>query len=89
MQKMKRLMKRFKLLILKAETHETLETLPRIYAHTSTGSATNPKNKTALYTRDKRFKRFMRFITMKKINFKRFIKRFISNSSVSLPGVAA
>lgn len=87
--KLKRLTKRFKSLILKAETLETLETLPRIYAHTNTGSATKPNNKTALYTRNKRFKRFMRFITMKTINLKRFNKRFKTDSSVSLPGVPA
>lgn len=85
---MKRFMKRFKSLILNNKTLETLETLPRIYAHTNAPRPSQTKNKAPIYAQ-KRFMRFMRFSPMKTINFKRFMKRFISNSSVSLPGVAA
>lgn len=85
---LKRLLKRLRLLILKGKTLETLETLPRIYAHTSAPRPSRPKNKALIYAH-KRFKRFMRFIPMKTVIFKRFNKRFKSNSSVSNPGVSA
>ena len=83
---MKRLMKPRKPACLKAGTHETLETLPRVYAHHT--SAT-PKTDTikAPYTCDKRFKRSMRFLTLTIQKNKRFIKRFNSKRSVSVSGV--
>ena len=87
---MKRLTKPCKLLILNDETLGNAETLHRACTHVR--ACTQGKTKHThmpSYVRAMRFSVSMRFIPMKTMILKRFIKRFIFNSSVSTTGAAA
>ena len=86
---MKRLMKPCKLLILNDETLGNAETLHRACAHVQAGAATKQTTHTASHVCAMRFSVSMRFIPMKTMILKRFIKRFILNSSVSTTGAVA
>lgn len=86
---MKRLMKPCKLLILNDETLGNAETLHRACTHVQAGAAAKPTTHTPSYVCAMRFSVSMRFITMKTMILKRFIKRFILNSSVSTSEVTA
>lgn len=86
---MKRLTKPCKLLILNDETLGNAETLHRACAHVQVGEAAKPTTHRPSYVCAMRFSVSMRFIPMKTNILKRFIKRFILNSSVSLTGVTA
>jgi hypothetical protein len=83
---MKRLMKPCKLLILNDETLGNAETLHRACAHVQAGAATKQTTHTASHVCAMRFSVSMRFIPMKTVILKRFIKRFILKSSVSFTG---
>jgi hypothetical protein len=84
--KMKRLTKPCKLLILNNETLGNAETLHRACAHVQAGAATKQTTHTASHVCAMRFSVSMRFIPMKTVILKRFIKRFILKSSVSFTG---
>jgi hypothetical protein len=87
---MKRLMKPCKSLILNNETLGNAETLHRAYAHVRACTQAKPKHtRMTSHVRAMRFSVSMRFITMKTMILKRFIKRFIFKSSVSTTWAAA
>lgn len=88
--KMKRLMKPCKSLILNDETLGNAETLHRACTHVRALTQTKTQHTHMLsYVRAMRFSVSMRFIPMKTMILKRFIKRFIFKSSVSLAGALA
>ena len=88
--KMKRLMKPCKLLILNDETLGNAETLHRACAHVRACTKDKTKHtRIPSYVCAMRFSVSMRFIPMKTVILKRFMKRFILNSSVSTAGVTA
>jgi hypothetical protein len=86
---MKRLTKPCKSLILNDETLGNAETLHRACAHVQAVAATKQTTHTASHVCAMRFSVSMRFIPMKTMILKRFIKRFIFKSSVSTTWAAA
>lgn len=87
---MKRLTKPCKLLILNDETLGNAETLHRACAHVQACTQAETKHtRMTSYVRAMRFSVSMRFIPMKTMILKRFIKRFILKSSVSFAGALA